>query len=318
MSQAPGTRLGPYEILSPLGAGGMGEVYRARDHKLDRDVALKVLPRALADDRGALERFEREAKAVAALSHPNILAIHDYGRISGVAFAITELLEGETLRERIQEGALPVRKAVEIAVQIAQGLAAAHEKGIIHRDLKPENLFICRDGRVKILDFGLAKLQPLGSLDESETLTTPAHGATEPGLVLGTVGYMAPEQVRGRPADQRSDLFALGCVLYEMISGRRAFARDTAAETLTAILREEPADLLDTVDAPVSPGLQGIVHRCLEKGPDERFQSARDLAFALGAVSGQSVIASSRAVAARPPRGRPRGAALAPVGAVAG
>jgi dipeptidyl aminopeptidase/acylaminoacyl peptidase len=308
------TRLGPYEILAPLGAGGMGEVYRARDHKLDRDVALKVLPRELADDQSALDRFEREAKAVGALSHPNILAIHDYGKISGVAFAITELLEGETLRERIRSGALPPRKAVDIGIQIAHGLAAAHEKGIVHRDLKPENVFVCRDGRVKILDFGLAKQDVMRSSDVSETLTTPVRGATEPGVVLGTVGYMAPEQVRGQPADARSDLFAFGCVLYEMVSGSRAFARESSVETLSSILRDEPPDLEDAAGRPASPALQSIVRRCLEKSPEERFQSARDLAFALAGISGLSAIVSGAAT--RPRKKLPRGLGTLAIGAL--
>ena len=227
MSLSPGQRLGPYEIIAPLGAGGMGEVYRARDTKLDREVAVKVLPARLAEDAEALARFEREAKAVAALSHPNILAIHDFGREAGTAYAVMELLEGETLRERLAAGALPVRKAVEYAVQIAQGLAAAHDKGIVHRDLKPENVFVTRDGRLKILDFGLAKRDAAAG-DGSETSSPTAARPTEPGAVLGTVGYMSPEQVRGQPADARSDIFSLGTVLYEMLSGRRAFARETS------------------------------------------------------------------------------------------
>jgi serine/threonine protein kinase len=282
-----GTRLGPYEIVAPLGAGGMGEVFRARDTKLDREVALKVLPAAVAGDVGALARFEREAKAVAALSHPNILAIFDFGTADGVAFAVTELLDGETLRARLATGALPVRKAAEIGAQIARGLAAAHAKGIIHRDLKPENVFVCRDGRVKILDFGLARVGPVVTGGDGKTLTTPPELVTGPGVVLGTVGYMSPEQVRGEPADHRSDIFALGCVLYEMVSGARPFHRDTPPETMAAILREDPPDLPVT-SRQIPPALGRVVRRCLEKVPEERFQSARDLAFDLENLSGSS------------------------------
>jgi serine/threonine protein kinase len=246
MALAPGTRLGPYEIIAPLGAGGMEEVYRALDLRLDRTVAIKILPQQFADDPARRERFEREAKAVAALSHPNILAIHDVGTDaltpgSPVIYAVTELLEGETLRKRLATDPPPARKAVEIAVQIAGGLAAAHEKGIVHRDLKPENVFITTDGRVKILDFGLATLATPAVHWAPEAPTVAL--ATDPGTVLGTVGYMSPEQVRGERVDHRSDIFSLGAVLYEMLTGRRAFARDTVAETMTAILKEDVADL---------------------------------------------------------------------------
>jgi hypothetical protein len=278
MSLTPGARLGPYEIVVALAAGGMGEVYRARDHRLQRDVAIKVLPELFASDPDRRARFEREAQAVAALSHPNILAIFDVGVHDRTAYAVTELLDGETLRDRLTQGALPLRKVVEYAVQIARGLAAAHDKGIVHRDLKPENLFILNDGRVKILDFGIAR--PMVT-DAGLTITGP----TDPGTVMGTVGYMAPEQVRGQAVDQRTDLFAFGAVLYEMLSGRRAFQRDTAAETMTAILREDPPDITD-VRAPLPPGLERIVRHCLEKSPSERFQSARDVAFAIEALSG--------------------------------
>jgi serine/threonine protein kinase/Tol biopolymer transport system component len=284
MSLSPGRRLGPYEIVSPLGAGGMGEVYRARDTKLDREVAVKVLPARLAEDQKALARFEREAKAVAALSHPSILAIHDFGSEDGTAYAVMELLDGETLRERLAAGPVPVRKAADCALQIAQALAAAHEKGIVHRDLKPENVFVTRDGRLKVLDFGLAK-RDAETVDGSETSSPTAAHPTEPGTVMGTVGYMSPEQVRGQPADARSDIFSLGSVLYEMLSARRAFARETAAETMTAILREEPPDLASVVEG-VPPALGRIVEHCLEKRPEERFQSARDLAFDLSTLSG--------------------------------
>ncbi|MGE5277927.1 MAG: protein kinase domain-containing protein [Acidobacteriota bacterium] len=280
MTLPAGTRLGSYEILAPLGSGGMGEVYRARDTKLDRDVALKVLPRDLAADRAALERFEREAKAIAALSHPNILSIFDFGSHEGITYAVTELLEGETLRARLASGPLPARKAVEYGTGIAQGLAAAHEKGIVHRDLKPENVFLTRDGRVKVLDFGLARLVPSGSPNSSESAALTKAGATEPGAILGTVGYMSPEQVRAETADHRSDIFSFGAVFYEMLTGRRAFQRDSSIETMMAILREEPAELREG-SRTLPPELVEIVTHCLEKRPDERFQSARDLAFAL-------------------------------------
>ena len=280
-----GTRLGPYEILAPLGAGGMGEVYRARDTKLDRDVAVKVLPAELADNPDALARFEREARAVAQLSHPGILAIHDFGRHGETAYAVMELLEGETLRARLDHGALPARKAVELAVQMAEGLAAAHEKGIVHRDLKPENVFVTGEGRAKLLDFGLAK--KTGPVS-GPLATTQNTGA---GTVLGTVGYMSPEQVRGEAVDHRSDIFSFGAVLYEMLTGRRLFGRETAAESMAAILKEEPAEMASTAAGP-SPALQRIVQHCLEKKPGERFQSARDVAFALHALSGSGSAAS--------------------------
>src|SRR5579864_1265430 len=245
MALQAGVRLGAYQILGPIGAGGMGEVYKARDTKLNRDVAIKVLPDLLATDPAALARFEREAQAVAALSHPNILAIHDFGSDAGVAYAVTELLDGETLRARMDASPLPLRKAVECGLQIVRGLAAAHQKGVVHRDLKPENIFLTRDGQVKILDFGLARVAPELGREPATTASddpTQARG-TLPGTLLGTVGYMSPEQVRGQEADARSDLFAFGCVLYEMFAGRRAFSRTTAAETLAAILNEDPPGL---------------------------------------------------------------------------
>jgi len=241
MALTSGTKIGPYEILAPLGAGGMGEVYRARDARLGRDVAIKVLPEALARDIERLRRFETEARAVAALSHPNILSIHDIGTHEGAPYLVSECLEGQSLRQELSGGALPLRRAVEYGTEIAQGLAAAHDKGIIHRDLKPENIFVTRDGRVKILDFGLAKLAaPEATSGEGATLEAVPTSA---GAVLGTVGYMSPEQVRGEPADARSDIFALGTILYEMLSGQRAFRRDTSAETMTAILKEEPPEV---------------------------------------------------------------------------
>jgi eukaryotic-like serine/threonine-protein kinase len=286
MSITQGTRLGPYEIIEPLGAGGMGEVYRAKDTRLGRDVALKVLPESFARDPDRLRRFEQEAKAVAALNHPNIMAIHDIGEQDGVPYLATELLEGNSLRAEMDGGKLSARKAVDYAVQMAQGLSAAHDKNIIHRDLKPENIFVTHEGRVKILDFGLAKLARTGGTTDSESVAmTLTTAPTEAGKVLGTVGYMAPEQVRGAPVDSRTDIFAFGAVLYEMVSGQRAFRRDTAAETMTAILKEDPPEF-DEISHPVSPGLERIVRRCLEKKPEQRFQSAKDLAFALEALTG--------------------------------
>jgi len=287
MPLIPGARLGPYEILAPLGAGGMGEVYRARDPKLNRDVAIKILPEALAADSVALARFEREAQAVAALSHPNILAIFDFGRQGETAYAVMELLEGETLRARLDHGALPVRKAAELATQVAEGLAAAHEKGIVHRDLKPENIFVTHEGRAKILDFGIAKRAGVAGESGANVETSLAH--TSPGTVLGTVGYISPEQVRGEVVDHRSDIFSFGVVLYEMLTGRRAFQGATPADTMSAILKEDPPELATAASGTSpSPALQRIVQHCLEKKPGERFQSARDIAFALEAISGSS------------------------------
>jgi Tol biopolymer transport system component len=262
----------------------MGIVFRARDSRLDRDVAVKVLPRNLAEDPEALSRFEREAKAVAALSHPNILAIHDFGREEGTVFAAMELLEGETLRQRLADGALPVRKAVEIALEIAGGLAAAHDKGIVHRDLKPENVFLLPTGQVKVLDFGLARVEPVAP-DGQDGPTVSL--STEPGRVMGTVGYMAPEQVRGRAVDARADIFALGAVFYEMLTGKRAFRGESPVETLNAILKEDPPNLFESTKN-VSPALERIVRRCLEKRPEERFRTAHDLAIALDAISTSS------------------------------
>jgi len=293
MSVAPGTRLGPYEILAPIGTGGMGEVYRARDSKLGRDIAIKVLPAGLAENPEALSRFEREAHAVARLSHPNILAIHDFGREGETHYAVMELLEGETLRTRMERGGLPTRKAVDLAVQIAEGLAAAHEKGIVHRDLKPDNVFVTHEGRAKLLDFGLAKRVTPVSEQESHLQTGAQR--TEPGKVMGTVEYMSPEQVRGEDVDHRSDIFSFGTMLYEMLSGSLPFARETIVECMTAILKEDPPEI---AQAGASPSLQRIVQHCLEKKPGERFQSARDIAFALRALSG-SVVVSGQAGAVR-------------------
>jgi serine/threonine protein kinase/Tfp pilus assembly protein PilF len=276
---AAGTSLGPYQILAPLGAGGMGEVYRARDTRLGRDVAIKVLPAEYAADADRLRRFEQEARAASALDHPNILVVHDVGTHGGAPYLVTELLEGATLRDRLAGGALPSGKAIELAVQIASGLAAAHEKGIAHRDLKPENLFVTKDGRVKVLDFGLAKLtrpEMLAPAGEKPTSVAP----TETGALLGTVGYMSPEQARGESADSRSDIFSFGCVLFEMLSGQRAFQKKTAVETLHAILKEDPRPLVSSI-GPMPPAVERIVRHCLEKRPEDRFASASDLHFAL-------------------------------------
>jgi len=284
MVLSAGTRLGSYEILSPLGAGGMGEVYRARDPRLAREVAVKVLPAVLAADREALARFEREARAVAALSHPNILAIFDFGDEAGVSFAVMELLEGETLRQKLTSGPVPARKVADYALQIAEGLAAAHARGIVHRDLKPENLFLTKGDFIKILDFGLARRDAALPAREETNVSTVA-ALTEPGIVMGTVGYMSPEQARGKPVDARSDIFSFGAVVFEMLSGDRPFQRETAAETLTAILRDDPPELPAAVRE-ASPALDRIVRRCLEKDPEARFQLARDIAFTIEAVAG--------------------------------
>jgi serine/threonine protein kinase len=288
---APGDRLGPYEILGPLGSGGMGEVYRARDARLGREVAVKVLPEASSTDPDRLRRFEQEAKAAGALNHPNLMAVFDTGRHEDAPYIVFELLQGETLRERLAPGALPTRKAVDYAVQIAHGLAAAHEAGIVHRDLKPENVFVTKDGRAKILDFGLAKLRPTHDLADLSSEAATESEITGTGVVLGTAGYMSPEQVEGKPADHRSDIFSFGSVLYEMLSGRRAFRRDSSIETMRAILKEDPAELAEA-DGKIPATLERVVRRCLEKRPEERFQSARDLAFALEAFSAPSATGS--------------------------
>jgi eukaryotic-like serine/threonine-protein kinase len=293
MALTSGIKLGPYTILSPLGAGGMGEVYRARDARLGRDVAVKVLTESFAHDPERLRRFEQEARSVAALNHPNILALYDIGSQDGRPYLVSELLEGQSLRQVLEGGALPARKVGDYAVQVASGLAAAHEKGIIHRDFKPENIFISKEGRAKILDFGLAKLTQPTSQPASHDGLSVTSSHTQAGVVMGTAGYMSPEQVRGEAIDHRTDIFAFGSVLYEMISGQRAFHRDTAPETMTAILREEPPEWA-TDSKIVSPALERIVRRCLEKEPEQRFQSARDLAFALGTLSGTDASAAVR------------------------
>jgi hypothetical protein len=303
----PGQRLNGYEILSLVGAGGMGEVYRARDTRLNREVALKILPPEMAGNAAAFARFEREAQAVAALSHPNILAVHDFGRTDAHSYVVFELLQGATLRERLEAGALPVRKAVDYARQAADGLAAAHARGIIHRDIKPDNLFVTDDGRVKILDFGLAQTAAAGPGEDTTSAHTRA-ALTDAGTVMGTMGYMAPEQIRGQAVDHRADLFALGATLYEMCTGRRAFKAATPADTMSAVLNSDPPELTVPGQAP-PPALDRIVRRCLEKQPAERFQSARDLSFALDALSslsGPGAGSSSGPMAAAPPPPAPR------------
>jgi Tol biopolymer transport system component len=309
MTLSAGTKLGPYEIVAPLGAGGMGEVYRARDTRLGRDVAVKVLPASFAKDAERLRRFEQEARAAGALNHPNILAIYDIGVQDGAPYLVTELLEGETLRERLRAAALPVRKALDFALQAIRGVAAAHDRGIIHRDLKPANIFLTSDGHVKILDFGLAKLiQPEAGagIGETQSPTRTADPVTQTGagVVLGTVGYMSPEQVRGQPADARSDIFALGTIVYEMLSGQRAFEKDSSADTMAAILKEEPPDLSGE-GKKIPPAVERVVRHCLEKNPAERFQSARDLAFDLESLSGASAT-GARAMAGEKPLHRRR------------
>jgi serine/threonine protein kinase len=298
---APGSKLGPYEILAPIGAGGMGEVYRAKDPRLGRDVAIKVLPATFSADTDRLRRFEQEARAAGVLNHPNITAVYDIGSHDDAPYVVQELLEGETLRAELAGGRFSPRKAIDHALQIAHGLAAAHEKGIVHRDLKPENLFVTNDGRVKILDFGLAKLTQVGEGSGPQTNLPTATAGTEPGVVMGTLGYMSPEQIKGKPADARSDIFAFGAILYEMLSGKRAFHADSAGETMAAILKEDPPDLSVT-NQNVSPGLERVVRHCLEKNPERRFHSAHDLAFdleALSGTSGQSAVGSAKASGGR-------------------
>ena len=348
MPLVAGTRLGPYDILGLIGAGGMGEVYKARDTRLDRSVAIKILPAELSADPERRARFEREARTIGALSHPNIVAIHDVGTVETVTYLVMELLEGETLRARLQHfrpaptpaagssadagtgsgtarprGGMPIRKALDIAAQVAQGLAAAHAKGIVHRDLKPENIFLTTDGRVKVIDFGLARAVAAGmAAAETRTATAPAAVAgTGPGVVLGTVGYMAPEQVRGQASDHRADIFAFGAVLFEMLSGERAFTGGSAIETMSAILNVDPLERREAAVG-LPPNLEALVRHCLEKQPDERFESARDRAFQLQAL-GSGSTPSGPAAAYRPARWRwfvtaSVGAALLVAGAAAG
>ena len=311
MPLAPDTQLGPYKIVSLIGSGGMGEVYRAHDSRLRRDVALKVLPASFTNDPDRLRRFEQEARAVAALTHPNIVSVFDIGESGGVHYIVSELLEGESLRERIPAAGLPVRKATELAIQFANGLAAAHDRGIVHRDLKPENIFITKTGQVKILDFGLAKLRTNesaapGAADQTATHITGADH-TGAGQILGTAGYMSPEQVRGDAVDHHADIFAFGSILYEMLCGQRAFKRNTSAETMTAILNDDPQDLTartsSSSPAAIPPALDRIVRHCLEKQPAQRFQSAYDIAFDLESISTISS-GSAQATAAAAKRNR--------------
>ena len=283
MPLVAGSRLDSYEIIAPLGAGGMGEVYRARDATLKRDVAIKVLPEYWSRDPERLRRFEQEAQATAALNHPNVVSIFHVGQYDGSPYIVTELLQGESLRDRLRKGPMRVREVLDCGVELARGLAAAHDAGIVHRDLKPENIFITKDGRIKILDFGLAKLDPAKSASP-DGATVTLHQHTSPGLVFGTVGYMSPEQVRGQTADARSDIFAVGVILYEMLTGNPAFRKATTAETMTAILNEDPP-AISQIAPGVPPGLQRIVNRCLAKSPEQRIQHASDLAFALEALS---------------------------------
>lgn len=316
MSVVPGTRLGPYEILAPLGAGGMGEVYRARDGRIGRDVAVKVLPGGVAANADDLRRLQDEARAAGQLAHPNVLAIYDVGVDGSAPYVVSELLEGETLRQSLRSGPLPARKAIDHARQIARGLAAAHEKGIVHRDLKPENVFVTNDGILKILDFGLAKTTrpaaaPLGDLANLPTQPIPSDAGGG-----GTAPYMSPEQVRARDVDGRSDIFSLGAILYEMLAGRRAFAGESGADALSAILREDPPGFASLGRA-VPEGLERIVRRCLEKKPEERFQSARDLSFALEAVASSPTLSTARWPVPRRRRRLARAAALVALAAAA-
>jgi serine/threonine protein kinase len=291
MPLKPGEQIGPYEIVAPLGRGGMGEVYRARDARLRREVALKLLSDAQADDQESLERFHRETHVVAALNHPNIVAIHDSGTHRGVPYAVTELLEGENLAERLRSGPVAPKRATEIVCQLADALAAAHARGVVHRDVKPENVFLTRDGRAKILDFGIARVENPGLTGGIR------RGASAAGIVIGTAGYISPEQVRGARADARSDLFALGVLFYEMLTGRRAFSRDSAIETLSAVLSDRPEKYPEAEKIP--PALQPFVFRCLQKDPADRYQSARDLLIDLRAHQAEEVRESAARVTFR-------------------
>ena len=297
MPLSPATRLGPYEIISAIGAGGMGEVYRAKDLRLNREIAIKVLPATFSNDSERLRRFEQEAQAAGALNHPNILAVYDVGTHDGMFYIVSELLQGETLRRRLAESPVPTRKAIDYAIQIARGLAAAHAKGILHRDLKPENLFVTKDGQIKILDFGLAKIITTNAGAAATSAPTEAIG-TQSGVVMGTVGYMSPEQVRGQVADSRSDIFSLGVILYEMLSGKRAFHGESSVETMNAILKGDPPELPASLPA----ALDRLIRRAIEKKPDERFQSAWDLAFTLESISTDSGREKSVSLPAAPAR----------------
>src|SRR5688572_14864739 len=321
MAITSGTRIGSYEVSALIGSGGMGEVYRAHDPRLGRDVAIKVLPPAFSTDPDRLRRFEQEARAAAALNHPNILTVHEVGAFApdpgspAAPYVVSELLEGQTLRDVVSGGPLAIRKVVDYATQIASGLAAAHDKGVVHRDLKPENLFLTRDGRIKILDFGLAKLREPAPADAGGATMMPTRNLeTGAGIVLGTAGYMSPEQVRAQPVDHRTDIFSFGAVLYEMISGARAFRGETAADTISAILKSDPPELTG-VQGAVPPTLERIVHHCLEKAPELRFQAARDIVFNLEALS--TAPATSSLIAPAPPKRRRLGALAAAAAAVA-
>jgi serine/threonine protein kinase len=289
MSLSPGDRLGPYEIVGPLGSGGMGDVYRARDNRLRREVALKMLADAAVNDAESLARFDRETHAIAALNHPNILAIHDSGTHNGVPYAVTELLEGETLADRLRSGSLAAPRATEIACQIAEGLSAAHAKGVIHRDIKPENIFLTHDGRSKILDFGIARIEKLQTLSPAR-----ASQKSSSAMLIGTAGYVSPEQVRGKRADARSDIFSLGAVYYEMLTGRRAFVRGSPVETLGAVLRDDPRKYPESQKIP--PEVAPFVFRCLEKDPADRYQTARDLLLDLRAWQAELTQESAKRV----------------------
>ncbi len=296
MALAPGEQLGPYEIIGPLGKGGMGEVYRARDTRLRREVALKLLPDAAAHDADSLHRFDRETRAVATLNHPNILAIHDTGSFRSVPYAVTELLQGETLADRLRSGPLHAQKAVEVASQIAEGLAAAHDKGIIHRDIKPDNIFLTNEGRAKILDFGIARIeQPARTSGLSDTITGGRGSSSQ--FLVGTAGYMSPEQVRGKPIDGRTDVFSLGATFFEMLTGRRAFMRDSPVETLGAVLRDDPHKHAEAEKVPEH--LRPFVFRCLEKDPADRYQSARDLLLDLRGLQAEQLRQASERVTFR-------------------
>jgi eukaryotic-like serine/threonine-protein kinase len=296
MTLAAGEQLGPYEIISPLGKGGMGEVYRARDMRLRREVALKLLPDAAAHDADSLHRFDRETRAVATLNHPSILAIHDTGSFRAVPYAVTELLEGESLADRLRTGPLHPQKAVEVACQVADGLAAAHEKGIIHRDIKPDNIFLTHEGRAKILDFGIARIeQPARTAGLSDTISRSRSSSSQ--FLVGTAGYMSPEQVRGKAIDGRTDVFSLGATFFEMLTGRRAFVRDSPVETLGAVLRDDPRRYAEVEKIP--DDIKGFVFRCLAKDPADRYQSARDLLLDLRAYQAEQLRQSAERVTFR-------------------
>src|SRR5262245_47948467 len=302
MALSPGSHLGPYEILAPLGAGGMGEVYRARDTRLGREVAIKVLPSDLSTDSGRLRRFEKEARSASSLNHPNIVTVYDIGTSDSTSYIAMELIEGVTLRQMLAAGPLPLKKLLGVAAQVAEGLAKAHGAGIVHRDLKPENVMVTKDGLAKILDFGLAKLTRPEYESGEGTQAPTISGATEPGIVVGTVAYMSPEQALGNALDFRSDQFSLGSMLYEMATGRKAFARKSGPETMTAIIREEPEPIASA--SPTTPApLRWIVERCLSKEPQDRYAATQDLARDLAGIRdhlSEASLSAGRAAAAAP------------------